>query len=376
MPGAWLDALRFLKGWIRPPGGLRVREVSAEPEGGGPPVPATRVEPPERTVSSSSAPVGWVLLHGLTRSGREHSSLVRFTRALAGTGGRVLIPEIHEWTRMRFAPERAQAVIRGAVRTMALDPGTAPGGVVLVGFSFGAPQALLAGSDPALRPHLRGVVGWGGYADLERTVRFHFTGEHGWKDERFHTRPDPYGRWVVGANCLPLSPELSESVPVADALRRLALEAGARQVMAGDPALEPMRDHLRRGLPRRLRPLYDVFAPPRGRKPDRAAALEVVDLMVPAARRSMPLLDPIPRVETLPVPVRLHHGRSDTLIPFTETLRLAEALASRAPQLRSGVTGLFAHSGGTPGGRLAARVREGPAFVGTLAGILELGRGP
>jgi hypothetical protein len=380
MPAAYLDALRFLKGWTRPKGDVRLREVWLDDDeegsgGGGPPIAATLVEPSRSRLGPGGRPVGWVVLHGLTRPGREHASLLRFVRAVASTGGRVLIPEIREWTELHFAPERAQSIMRTAVRAMADDPANAPGGVILAGFSFGAPQALLLGSDPAYRTHLRGIVGWGGYADLDRTVRFHFTGEHTWKGETHQLRPDPYGRWVVGANTLPLSPQLPDPEPVAEALRELALDAGARSVMAWDPVMEGTKRYLRRRLPRRLRGLYDLFAPEGDALPDRDAAMELVDLVLPAARREMPLLDPLPLIEAVRVPVRLHHGRTDHLIPFTETLALAEALARRAPDLESGVTGLFSHSGGASRFPLVGTAREAFAFLQSLAGIFGMARG-
>lgn len=387
MLDALLDTLAFARGTLRPRPDLRTTEVPVEPDDGRPPVPATLVEPqgvrmPDggRVLGGTRAPEdgrtrpAWVVLHGLTRPGRAHPSLVRFTEAVASTGARVLIPEIREWTEMDFAPERAQGVIRGAVAQMARDPRSLPGGVVLVGFSFGAPQALLVGSDPAFRPLLRAVVGWGGYADLQRTVLFQFTGEHRWKDEVYRLPPDPYGRWVVGANCLRLAGPLGDTRPVAEALRELAIEAGERQVVAWDPIYEGLKRHLRRGLPERLRPLYDLFVSPEGVEPEPEAAREVVDTIVALARREIPLIEPVRAIEGLPVPVRLLHPRDDHLIPFTETLALGEMLRHGAPDLAIHLTGLLGHSG--RGGATAPLARAGEALglLRALARIFELSR--
>jgi hypothetical protein len=369
MPAPLFDALRFARGSLRPRADLRSREISVEPDDGGEAVPATLLEPEGEKLRT-----GWVVLHGLTRPGREHAALVRFTAAVASAGGRVLVPEIAEWTRMDFAPERAQGVIRGSVRKLAADPGSRPGGVVLVGFSFGAPQALLVGSDPGFGAFLRGIVGWGGYADLRRTILFQFTGNHEWKGEEHHLRPDPYGRWVVGANALRLDTPLGDTLPVADALRALAIEAGEQQVVAWDPRYEGLKRHLRRGLPRRLRPLYDIFVPPEGAEPDPAGARTVVEAMMPAVRREIPLLDPLRFVEGLPLPIRLLHPRTDHLIPFTESLRLAEALERRAPDLECVVTGLLGHSGrGAARGPLGWG-KEAIGLMRALTGIFELAR--
>lgn len=363
-----LAALRFARSWYDTRDDLSEVEVPVRPRDEDEPVPGSLIAP-----AGAGALRGWVVLHGLTRPGRHHPELLRFARALASTGARVLVPEVPEWTRLRFAPERSLAILDGAVRWLAEDPGTRPGGVGLAGFSFGAPQAVLAASDPALAGSLRGVLAWGGYGDLKPTVEFQFTGEHEWEGRRHRLRPDPYGRWVVGANCLPLIPEFADRPELPGALRRLAAEAGDRRISALDPSLDPLKADLRERLSPRDREVFDLFAPVGDREPDPAEATELAAAMTEAARRSNPLLDPIPRVERLEVPVRLLHGRSDRLIPFTETLRVDRILRPKASDLKTGVTGLFAHAEGTGGGSAAARIRNGLHFLRMLKRVFEVG---
>jgi len=161
---------------------------------------------------------------------------------------------------------------------------------------------------------------------------------------------------------------------VARALRGLAVEAGERGIPAWDPIYDALKEHLRRGIPRRLRGLFDLFAPPTGTDPDPRAAREMVDLMVPAARREMPLLDPLRMIEGIRVPVRLIHARTDHLIPFTETLALAHALRHRAPDLEPHLTGLFQHSGTSEGGSVLERLKGVVEFGRTLTAVFEAGR--
>ena len=40
---------------------------------------------------------GWVVLHGVTRPGRFHPTLLRFVRALAASKAAVLVPQVPEW---------------------------------------------------------------------------------------------------------------------------------------------------------------------------------------------------------------------------------------------------------------------------------------
>ena len=51
---------------------------------------------------------GWVVLHGLTATGKEHPSLDRFCRALAATDAIVMVPDIPEWRDLRVATAAAR----------------------------------------------------------------------------------------------------------------------------------------------------------------------------------------------------------------------------------------------------------------------------
>jgi hypothetical protein len=46
----------------------------------------------------------------------------------------------------------------------------------LIGFSFGAPQVLIAAAHQDVSDQLAGVVGFGGYCDVASMVRFQMTG--------------------------------------------------------------------------------------------------------------------------------------------------------------------------------------------------------
>ena len=411
-----LDSLRFARGWSSPRRDLEEREVaipldrgrllgeaerllgeadlgvdsgarigSSREEGGGQTtgsvskersVPGTLIAPP----GPGPFP-GWVVLHGITRPGRNHRSLRQFALALASTGARVLIPEVRQWRELDLAPEPAQRVLRSAVCWLAASKGTESGGVMLVGFSFGGPQAILAASDPEFARELRGVLAWGSYADLERTLRFQFTGEHAYAGTVFREDPDPYGRWVVAANCLLHAPGKEDAGDVASALRALAARAGDLQIPANDPSLEPVRKEMRAGVAHERKELFDLFAPPIAEDggsispeagPDRTLAL--IRAMSAGARAAEPLLDPIAQIEKITVPVRLLHGKGDVLIPFTETLALADQLRPRTHDLKVGITGLFAHSGGKgEHSGVWSRVRESIQFLRVLRRVFEVG---
>lgn len=361
--GEWARAIRFGRAWMR--GGARVASSELSVDRGDDRVPATLYLPASGVGGSGGARgglPGWVVLHGVTRPGRFHPSLVRFAESLAGTGAAVLVPEIPEWRELRLDPERAVPTIQAAVLSLDQRQETEPGRTGLLGFSFGAPQAIVASTDPRLDGHLAAVVGFGAYCDLVRTVRFQFTGRHEWKGRSRHLAPDPYGRWIVGANYLTDVPGHEDAGPVAEALHRLAREAGDRRLVAYDPAYDPLKRAARQGLPPGLRPLFDLFAPVDDHAPDAGLADALAVGLAEAARRRSPAVDPRPYLARVRVPVRLIHGLQDELIPYTESLRLEAAFPPGA-DVTAFVTGLFAHSKGQGHSRPLAVAREAVRFL-------------
>lgn len=358
-------ALRFRKGWNNP--ALEVRESEVEVSCRNGTVPATLLLPPGGTPPFP----GWVTLHGITRPGRSHPTLLRFVRALAYSGSAVLLPEIQEWTELDLAPKSAGQVLEGAVLTLAGREEVDGARVGAIGFSFGAPQVLLAASHPELSRHLKAVVGFGSYAELEATLRFMFFGEHELNGTRFKVDPDPYGRWVVAGNYLTRAPGYEDSADVAEALLRLARAAGDQQVGAWEDVYEALKDELALEVEPARHSLFRALAAS-GAVTDSEASLEgLVHGLARTATRISPILDFRSRLEDLAVPVRLIHGRQDRLIPFSETVKLAQSLPPSADS-KVFLTGMFSHSQPDSARARLGEMRERVWFIYLMAEILGL----
>lgn len=305
---------------------------------------------------------GWIVLGGVTSMGRFHPQLSRFTSALAASGAGVLVPEIPEWRDLQLAPGVTVPTVRAAVRALDARPDVAPGKYGLVGFSFGAPQAVMASNHEEMADRIGAVVSFGGYCDLERTLRCQLTGLHEWEGVTRRIEPDPYGRWVLASNYLTSVPGCEDAIDVAGALRRLAFASTEKRMPAWDPRHDDLKDELRGGLPGRRQPLFDMFAPATASPLVGGSESEamVVDL-ARACRRSEPLLDPAPGFPRMRVPTHLFHGRGDRLVPYTESLRFRRALPD-ALDAHVTVTGLFAHSADNRPTSPFDRVREGLIF--------------
>jgi dienelactone hydrolase len=392
LPPAWA-ALRFARGWNRPDPDLEETTETLSLPGVPSPIRALRIRPGggrPRQGPPARDP-GWVVLHGITVTGISHPSLLRFARALATAGGHVLVPEVRSWTDLDLRTEAIDGIIEGAILHLASDPRVLPGGVLLAGFSFGGPQALrVAGGGGGgmgtgaggVGGALRGVLSWGGYASMEEAIRFQFTGEHGGGTRR---RPDPYGRWVLGANHLTALSGCEKMGDVASGLRTLALRSGRHEFDDWDPGADALKSALREEVAPPHREIWDYFVTTAAVSLARARreaetppdAVAFADAFAECVRRADPGLDPLPGIGTIPVPVRLLHGREDALIPWTETATLARLLRGRTPSVETTITGLFAHSGtegmsDAPSPTAWGQVEEGARLFQALMGVFRL----
>lgn len=356
---------------MREPQGLVAleRTLPAGPDVGraalGEATPATLYRPVEAVTPLPA----WIVLHGITRPGRFHPVLVRFARALASTGAAVLVPEVPAWVALRLAPDGVTPTVRRALARLNAEPGVAQGPHGLVGFSFGAPQAVRVGS--ALGGDIAAIVAWGGYRNLTRTLRFHFTGEHEWRGVTHRARPDPYGRWIVAGNYLTGVPGYEGAGPVAAGLLELARVAGERRVPAWHAGYDPEKERLAAELAPEQRALFRQFAPPSSSDPlpPTPDVLAWPERLAEAGRRQDPLVDPIDGLHALGAPVHVLHGREDRLIPWSEGLRLAEALEDRG-EVHTTVTGLFAHADEHTLRRTAGAAVDGVRFLRALGRVL------
>lgn len=366
MSGSRARTFHYIRSWLTGRDDLVSGELALDRDGTE--VPATFILP-----RAYRRPLpAWIVLHGITRPGRAHAQLVRFTRAVAGGGCAVLVPEVPEWRKLELAPATTVPTIAASLRALEARDDVDGSRVGLAGFSFGSPQAIAASAHPDLRGRLAGVVGFGGYCDLERTVVFQMTGRHEWAGEEHHLRPDPYGRWIVAANYLTAIPGLEDCGLVADGLRRLAAAAGDWGVIAWDPVLDPVKDEVRSRLGSgRARDVLELLAPEGGGDASGPEAEELAHALADAARRVDPAIEPGATLADAPGPVHLLHGLRDHLIPFTEMLRLAELLPDGAVR-QATVTPLFAHSAQDPFPGLVEGARETTRFVRALSKLLAV----
>lgn len=258
-----------------------------------------------------------LLVHGLSRAGRRHAELVRLARLLAEHGALVLVPHFESLAAFRLDGREVEEIgaalahLRGA-----------SGPVALAAFSFGAGPALVAAAEV---PGLRLVGSFGGYADLRNVVAYVTTGVHTFGGRRYVERQEEYNRWKLLALLVGF---------VETARDRTVLEAIV-ETKLDDPAIDTaarerdLGEEGRRMLALVLNRREDAVAP-------------LLARLQPRAREALDRLSPLSAVPRLSARLLIAHGAGDTSIPFTESLRLAEAANGRA---RAVILRTFHHTG-------------------------------
>jgi dienelactone hydrolase len=246
-----------------------------------------------------------LLVHGLSPAGRHHPELVRLARLLAQQGVLVMVPQFESLAAFRLSGREVDEV-RSALQCLRGMNGR----VGIAGFSFGAGPALLAAADA---PGLRVVGSFGGYADLRRVILYIVTGVHTFGGRRYVQPREEYNRWKLLVLLVGF---------VDDDRDRALLEAIGERKLAN-----PSEDTgaLEASLGPEGRTVLEL-----ARSRTETAVGDLLDRLPERARQALEGLSPTGGISRISAPLLLAHGAGDPSIPFTESLRLAEAAGQRA----------------------------------------------
>ncbi|HLC40305.1 MAG TPA: hypothetical protein VJO34_01610 [Methylomirabilota bacterium] len=242
---------------------------------------------------------GLVLVHGLAPQGKKDPSLQRAARLLSRAGMIVMVPTIEGLTTLRLRPEDKEGVV-AAVEQLRISRGVDPQRLSLLGVSVGGGVALLAAADPRISHGVRQVVTLGGYASTRELLRYFLTGAYSYGRVNGLGSPQP----EAARHFLLTNLDLLESQADRRTLSRLFESGGGSTEALGAEGQavyrllinrDPLQvDALINALPEDLQGLIDNLSP-----------LAVL----PQLRARLLLL----------------HSVTDPAIPFTESLRLADA---------------------------------------------------
>ena len=274
---------------------------------------------------------GLVLVPGAAVNGKDDPTFVAFAESLARARFAVLVPEIPNLRELKVRSTDARK-IADAVRHLAsfapagqeagqgADEGAgegAPVGIAAVSYAVG--PAVMAAATPDAGPKVRFVAAVGGYYDLEAVITFFTAGvfrrtpEDPWQT----ATPNAYGKWVFlrsNSDFISLPRD-----------RRLLLEIAERKLRDLDAEISD----LAADLSPEGRAVYALLE-----NRDPAEVSRLIDGLPLRVRAEIEALD-LKNLDLDRVSARilLVHGRDDRIIPYSESLALAEAAGEAQAEL-------------------------------------------
>jgi hypothetical protein len=254
---------------------------------------------------------------GAVPQGKDDERLVALAMTLARARFAVLAPDLTGYRELRIRPGHVREVA-DAFCYLASQKALAPGGRAGIGgISYAVGPAVLAATQEDIRERVRFVVGVGGYYDLRVAIRFLTTGYFEDEGALRYVRPDDYGRLVFARTALDYLSRESDRIAL-DAMVEAKLADREADVSALAQRLGPEGLAVYRLLintdPQRT-PQLIAALPPALIAAIRALSLDDRDLSALSAR------------------LILVHGKSDPLIPYTESLALQRAAPAGQTQV-------------------------------------------
>ena len=267
--------------------------------------------------SQGSRHPGIVLNHGVAAGGMNDLRLTNFADALARCGYVALVPEFIHLKEFRVRASDVDEMVRSYEYLEQL-PVVDSDRAGFFGFSYAGGLAVLAANDSRISERVRFCFLLGSYYDIRSIVIYATTGYYLENDEWVYMKPRHTGKWAFLKNMLEL---------VDDAGDRALLARIADAKLAGDERdVSAAADSL--GTEGAC--LYELMT---STDPDQAAG--IIERLDPRILSFFDELSMVGNIDDVTAHLIITHGRDDNLMPYTESILLAEnAPPNAAVQLR------------------------------------------
>jgi dienelactone hydrolase len=251
-----------------------------------------------------------LLAHGAGSAGKDDVRLALLAEDLARAGFLVLVPEIEGMKNLHVRISDAEDILQSFLYLVRAEQAGPRGG--MLGIGYGAGPMLLAAADPRIRDKVSVVTTVGGYYDLRAAMSFALTGAYEYGELRGYVRPEAPLRWMVAYRNLDLLRSSDDRKKLRD-----IIEKRNRYELAE-------ADRMAKSLGPEGRSLYNFIV---NTDPDRFSPLyENLPLRV---RENVYQLSPSRAIKYITASFIIVHGLDDYSVPFTESVRLADAVGDK-----------------------------------------------
>lgn len=269
-----------------------------------------------------------LLTHGIIETGKDDPRLIRFAHSLARSGFVVLVPDLLGMKSLRVRLSDVDDIVASFRFLSSLNNQVDKEKMGLLGFSYGAGPTFMAAAHPSIRNQVKFITSFGGYFDAINVIRFITTGYYEYRDEKGFLRPEPYGKWVFFVNNLDYVERESD---------RKILKEIFKQEESGQAGERKEIQTLLKGLSPEGQALYELLV---NKDPYRVEGLfEKTDRKFQDYLQRISLSQVIPSIDAY---MLIGHGTTDPLIPYTESLRLADAVRDGS-RVHVTILKLFSH---------------------------------
>jgi dienelactone hydrolase len=251
-----------------------------------------------------------LLVHGGDPLGKDGEQLALLASDLARAGLVVLVPELEGVKNLRTRIADAEDILQSFRYLSRAQYARSSGG--MLGISGGAGPMLLAAADPRIRDRVRVVATVGGYYDLRNVLSFALTGAYEYGGQRGYLRPDASLRWMFAYRNLDLLRSSNDRRKLGKIIeKRNRYEVAAAESLAKSlgPEGRALHTFFANTDQERFTPLYE-------------------DLSLPV-RDYVYQLSPARAIKYITASFVIAHGMDDYSIPYTESLRLADAVGDK-----------------------------------------------
>ena len=267
--------------------------------------------------SQGSCHPGIVLNHGVAAGGMNDLRLTNFADALARCGFVALVPEFIHLKELRVRASDVDEMV-GSYEYLEQLPSVDAERTGFFGFSYAGGLAVLAANDSRISERVRFCFLLGSYYDIRSIVIYATTGYYLEDGEWVYMKPRHTGKWAFLKNMLEL---------VDDDGDRVLLGRIADAKLAGDERdISAAADSLREDGA----DLYELMM-----SDDPDAAGRIIERLNPRILSFFDELSMQGNIDSVRAHLIITHGRDDNLMPYTESIRLADnAPPEAAVQLR------------------------------------------
>ncbi|MBI2986252.1 MAG: alpha/beta hydrolase [Deltaproteobacteria bacterium] len=266
-----------------------------------------------------------LLTHGIIEAGKDDPRLIRFARSLARSGFVVLVPELKGMKSFRILFSDVDDIVASFLYLASRKEIVDESKMGLLGFSYGAGPTFMAAGHPSLRHQVKFLVSFGGYYDPINVIRFITTGHYEYRDEKGFLKPEPYGKWVFFMNNVDYVQNERD--------RRLLREIFTKEEEKKKNEIFPLVSRLTPAG----RKLYELLTNEDPRRVD-----DLMQSVDPRVREYLEKLSLAPVLPSIGAYLLIGHGSTDPLIPYTESLRLADAVQDQS-RVHVAILKLFTH---------------------------------